>query len=104
MSEVSAWFCCPGCDCPRCNALREVPRLAVENERLCGEVEIAYKSRDEAVERANRLEFGTPDEHWKSLALAQGKTITEQERLIAHMQENLDECHTRIAALLKEKK
>jgi len=39
MSEVSVWFCRPGCDCQRCNALREVPRLAAENARLRVEVE-----------------------------------------------------------------
>jgi len=37
MSEVSVWFCRPGCDCQRCNALREVPRLAAENARLRGD-------------------------------------------------------------------
>jgi len=34
-----------------------VVSLEAENARLRAEVEIAYKSRDEAVERANRLEF-----------------------------------------------
>jgi len=39
-----------------------VDALTAENARLRSEVEIAYKSRDEAVERANRLEWHTvPD-------------------------------------------
>jgi len=34
-----------------------IEKLTAENARLRGEVEVAYASRNEAVERANQLEF-----------------------------------------------
>ena len=67
--------------CDAQEALAAIAALTAENARLRAEVESLRE----------------PEAHWKSLALSQGKTITEQKRMIAHMQEALDEALAALA-------